>query len=165
MTLRASERRRFVRDGSPQPPRRDEGADSSAVGAETHRARATCSLVASAVAITAALLVTVSAMGADEGAATAGAEDRAAEERLGPIRVRSFRPMHTGPVRLRERHGPVYFRSLLAEPTASDRDVDRCPPLACGAAVADWLMFTFRALGFPVEMALAPPWQTERLGR
>jgi hypothetical protein len=88
-----------------------------------------------------------------------------AAERLGPIRVRPFKPMRTSPVRLRERHGPVYFRSLLAEPTASDRDVDRCVPLACGAAVADWLMFTFRALGFPVEMAIAPPWQTEPLGR
>jgi hypothetical protein len=108
-------------------------------------------------------------------AAAADAEDPAppepatvkaeAEERLGPIRVRPFKPMRTSPVRLRERHGPVYFRSLLAEPTASDRDVDRCVPLAAGAAVADWLMFTFRALGFPVEMAIAPPWQTERLGR
>jgi len=155
-------RRCFVRGGSPYPPRRDEVADSSAVGAETHRARATCSIVASAVAVGAALVLAVSAMGAES---VPAAGEREGHDRLGPIHVRSFRPMHTSPVRLCERHGPVYFRSLLAEPAASDRDVDRNVGLACGAAVADWLMFTFRALGFPVEMAIAPPWRTEPLGR
>jgi len=100
----------------------------------------------------------------DEPVQPAGPREVASES-PGPVYVRSFRPMHIHPVRLRERHGPVYFRSPLAEPTASDRDVDRCAPLACGAAVADWMMFTFRALGFPVEMALAPPWQVRPLGR
>ncbi|MFO8013559.1 MAG: hypothetical protein R6X20_09670 [Phycisphaerae bacterium] len=117
--------------------------------------------MAVAVAVGVALALTIWATAAE----AMGAEDSEAEERLGPVHVRSFRPMQTSPVRLRERHGPVYFRSILAEPTASDRDVDRCVPLAAGAAVADWMMFTFRALGFPVEMAIAPPWQTERLGR
>jgi len=97
--------------------------------------------------------------------AKAAEEHIAPAETLGPVYVRPFRPMHVSAVRLRGRHGPVYFRSPLAEPAASDRDVDRCVPLACGAAVADWMMFTFRALGFPVEMALAPPWQSEPLGR
>ena len=55
--------------------------------------------------------------------------------------------------------------SPLAEPTASDRDVDRNAGLACGVAVADWMIFTFRTLGFPVEMALAPPWQSRPLGQ
>jgi len=103
---------------------------------------------------------------APERTAAQAAEDRDAPTKpLGPIYVRSFRPMRTSPVRLRERHGPVYFRSPLAEPMASDRDVDRNVPLACGVAVADWMIFTFRTLGFPVEMGLRPPWQSQRLGR
>ena len=93
------------------------------------------------------------------------ADDRVPDEALGPVTVRDFKAMAIRPVRLKARHSPVYFRSPLAAPTACDRDVDANVPLACGAAMADWLMFTFRALGFPVEMALAPPWQTRPLGR
>jgi hypothetical protein len=132
--------------------------------------------VASAIAAGVALVLTVSAMGGEAAPAAdaeqrateraeACAEGRAAEEHLGPVYVRSFKPMRTSPIRLWERHGPVYFRSPFAEPTASDRDVDRCIPLAAGAAVADWAIFAARVLGFPVELAIAPPWQTEPLGR
>ncbi len=142
-------------------------------GRVAHRARATYRVVVSGVAAGVVLVLAVWAMGAEAApatgsekkAASAGSEVRVAEERLGPVHVRPFKPMRTQPIRLRERHTPVYFRSPFAEPAASDRDVDRCVPLACGAAVADWMMFTFRALGFPVEMAVAPPWQTQPLGR
>ena len=99
------------------------------------------------------------------GMAGADGEGGGAEVHLGPVYVRSFKPMRTRPIRLRERHTPVYFRSPLAEPAASDRDVDRCLPLAAGAAVADWAVFAARVVGFPVEMAIAPPWQTQPLRR
>ena len=115
------------------------------------------------IVIGAALVLAAPAMAAEEGSTQAASQ--ADGERLGPVTVRSFKPMQTSPIRLRGRHTPVYFRSPFAEPAASDRDVDGCVPLACGAAVADWAIFAARVLGFPVEMAIAPPWQTERLGR
>ncbi len=124
----------------------------------------------------AAFLVVVVTVGSALPAAGAGAAQPApagskgtvsqvSGQRLGPVTVRPFKPMTIRTVRLRERHGPVYFRSPLAEPTASDRDVDANVPLACGVTVADWMMLVFRALGFPVEMAVRPPWQSERPGR
>ena len=80
------------------------------------------------------------------------------EAPLGPVYVRPFEPMTVTLLGLKEFHTPVYFRSPLAEPSPADASVDRCLPLAAGAAVADWLMFTGRALAFPVEMILRPPW-------
>ena len=85
-----------------------------------------------------------------------GAESQDAS--LGPVYVRPFAPMTATRIRLKESHTPVYFRSPLAEPSPADASVDRCLPLAAGAALADWLMFTGRALAFPVEMVLCPPW-------
>ena len=101
----------------------------------------------------------------DVGPALAADGERASADNLGPVYVRAFGPMAIRPVQLDERCGPVYFRSPFAEPAACDRDVDGNVPLACGAAMADWLMFTFRVLGFPVEMAIALPWRCEPLGR
>jgi len=115
-----------------------------------------------------ALVATGSARAAEPrgaGSAQAAGAERASADNLGPVCVRAFGPMVIRPVRLNERCGPVYFRSPFAEPAASDRDVDGNVPLACGAAMADWLMFTFRVLGFPVEMAIALPWRCEPLGR
>ena len=80
------------------------------------------------------------------------------EAPLGPVYVRPFEPMTVTLLGLKETGAPVYFRSPLAEPSPTDASVDRCPPLAAGAALADWLMFTGRALAFPVEMVLCPPW-------
>jgi len=80
------------------------------------------------------------------------------EAPLGPVYVRPFEPMTVTLIRLKESHTPVYFRSPLAAPSPTDASVDRCLPLAAGAALADWLMFTGRALAFPVEMVLCPPW-------
>jgi len=93
------------------------------------------------------------------------AVNAASRGRPGPVTVRSFKPMGIRTVRLRERHGPVYFRSPLAEPTASDRNVDASVPLACGATLMDWTVMVVRVLGFPVEMAVRPPWQSEPLRR
>jgi len=80
------------------------------------------------------------------------------EAPLGPVYVRPFEPMTVTLLGLKESHTPVYFRSPLATPSPKDASVDRCLPLAAGAAVADWLMFTGRALAFPIEMILCPPW-------
>jgi hypothetical protein len=80
------------------------------------------------------------------------------EAPLGPVYVRPFEPMTVTLIRLKEFHTPVYFRSPLATPSPTDASVDRCLPLAAGAALADWLMFTGRALAFPIEMILCPPW-------
>lgn len=80
------------------------------------------------------------------------------EAPLGPVYVRPFEPMTVTLLGLKESHAPVYFRSPLATPSPTDASVDRCVPLAAGAAVADWLMFTGRALAFPIEMILCPPW-------
>jgi len=80
------------------------------------------------------------------------------EPPLGPVYVRPFEPMTVTLLGLKESCTPVYFRSPLAEPSPNDASVDRCLPLAAGAAVADWLTFTGRALAFPVEMILCPPW-------
>jgi len=80
------------------------------------------------------------------------------EAPLGPVYVRPFEPMTVTLLGLKESGAPVYFRSPLAEPSPADASVDRCVPLAAGAALADWLMFTGRALAFPVEMVLCPPW-------
>jgi len=80
------------------------------------------------------------------------------EAPLGPVYVRPFEPMTVTLLGLKEFHTPVYFRSPLATPSPTDASVDRCLPLAAGAAVADWLMFTGRALAFPIEMILCPPW-------
>jgi len=77
--------------------------------------------------------------------------------------VRPFEPMTLVVFRPGGSCPPVYFRSPLAEPSGSDAAVDRCVPLAAGAAVADWMMFTVRVLAFPIEMVLAPPWQTRPL--
>ncbi len=84
---------------------------------------------------------------------------------VGPVYVRPFKPMHVTAARLRQVHTPVYFRSPLAEPSPSDRSVDACLPLAVGAAFADWTLLTVRVLGFPVEMAVCPPWTTRPLAR
>ena len=100
---------------------------------------------------------------ADSGA-TPEAAGRAAAA-VGPVYVRPFKPMQVTAVRLRQVHTPVYFRSPLAEPSPSDRSVDACLPLAVGAAFADWTLFTVRVLGFPVEMAVCPPWKTSPLAR
>ena len=80
------------------------------------------------------------------------------EAPFGPVYVRPFEPMTVTLLGLKESHTPVYFRSPLATPSPTDASVDRCLPLAAGAAVADWLMFTGRALAFPIEMILCPPW-------
>lgn len=80
------------------------------------------------------------------------------EAPLGPVYVRPFEPMTVTLLGLKESGAPVYFRSPLATPSPTDASVDRCVPLAVGAAVADWLMFTGRALAFPIEMILCPPW-------
>jgi len=80
------------------------------------------------------------------------------EAPFGPVYVRPFEPMTVTLLGLKESHTPVYFRSPLATPSPKDAFVDRCLPLAAGAAVADWLMFTGRALAFPIEMILCPPW-------
>ena len=80
------------------------------------------------------------------------------EAPFGPVYVRPFEPMTVTLLGLKESHTPVYFRSPLATPSPTDASVDRCLPLAAGAAVADWLMFTGRVLAFPVEMVLCPPW-------
>jgi len=80
------------------------------------------------------------------------------EAPFGPVYVRPFDPMTVTLLGLKESHTPVYFRSPLATPSPKDASVDRCPPLAAGAALADWLMFTGRVLAFPVEMVLCPPW-------
>jgi hypothetical protein len=80
------------------------------------------------------------------------------EAPLGPVYVRPFEPMTVTLLGLKESGAPVYFRSPLATPSPTDASVDRCLPLAAGAAVADWLMFTGRVLAFPVEMILCPPW-------
>ena len=80
------------------------------------------------------------------------------EAPFGPVYVRPFEPMTVTLLGLKESHTPVYFRSPLATPSPKDASVDRCPPLAAGAALADWLMFTGRVLVFPVEMILCPPW-------
>jgi len=101
-------------------------------------------------------------------ATTEAAEAKAGPAQVapaGPVRARGFAPMTIRAARLEEKHTPVYFRSPLAEPGPGDRRVDRNVPLASGAAVADWFMFACRALGFPVEMALRPPWQMEWPGR
>ena len=80
------------------------------------------------------------------------------EAPFGPVYVRPFEPMTVTLLGLKESGAPVYFRSPLATPSPKDASVDRCPPLAAGAALADWLMFTGRVLAFPVEMVLCPPW-------
>jgi len=95
--------------------------------------------------------------------APAEAPAAAAEESLGPVRVRPFEPMTLVVFRPGGSCPPVYLRSPLAEPSPNDEAVDRCVPLAAGAAVADWMMFTIRALAFPVEMTIAPPWQMRPL--
>ncbi len=97
-----------------------------------------------------------------EDAAEAAAPVEAGEA-LEPAGVRSFEPMTLVVFRPGGLCPPVYFRSPLAEPSPTDAAVDRCVPLAAGAAVADWMMFTVRALAFPIEMVLAPPWQTRPL--
>ena len=99
---------------------------------------------------------------ADSGA-TPEAAGRAAA--VGPVYVRPFKPMQVTAARLRQVHTPVYFRSPLAEPSPADRSVDACLPLAVGAAFADWTLLTVRVLGFPVEMAVCPPWKTRPLAR
>jgi len=105
----------------------------------------------------------VAAREADSGAKPEAAGRAAAA--VGPVYVRPFKPMQVTAARLRQVHTPVYFRSPLAEPSPSDRSVDACLPLAVGAAFADWTLLTVRVLGFPVEMAVCPPWKTRPLAR
>ena len=93
----------------------------------------------------------------DEAPAASNAPE-SIEAPLGPVYVRPFEPMTVTLLGLKESHAPIYFRSPLATPSPKDESVDRCLPLAAGAAVADWLMFTGRALAFPIEMILCPPW-------
>ena len=95
---------------------------------------------------------------ADSAAPVAEKAAESIEAPLGPVYVRPFEPMTVTLIRLKESHTPVYFRSPLAAPSPTDASVDRCLPLAAGAALADWLMFTGRALAFPIEMILCPPW-------
>jgi len=94
----------------------------------------------------------------DRPAPAASSAAESLEAPLGPVYVRPFEPMTVTLLGLKESGAPVYFRSPLAEPSPNDASVDRCLPLAAGAALADWLMFTGRALAFPVEMILCPPW-------
>ena len=103
------------------------------------------------------------ARAADSGAKPEAAGRAAAA--VGPVYVRPFKPMQVTAARLRQVHTPVYFRSPLAEPSPADRSVDACLPLAVGAAFADWTLLTVRVLGFPVEMAVCPPWKTRPLAR
>ncbi|MCX5648410.1 MAG: hypothetical protein NTX40_04845 [Planctomycetota bacterium] len=95
---------------------------------------------------------------ADRPAPAAENAPESLEAPLGPVYVRPFEPMTVTLLGLKESHAPIYFRSPLATPSPTDASVDRCLPLAAGAALADWLMFTGRALAFPIEMILCPPW-------
>jgi len=108
-------------------------------------------------------LVVASAAPARAEEATGEGKDSAAAPAVGPVCVRPFKPMQVSPVRLRQRHPPVWFRSPFAGPAAADADMDRYVAPTAGLAMAEWFLFAGRVLAFPIEMVVCPPWQTRPL--